>query len=207
MSSVTRMYGSFLVHAPRNCGVGRDGSSMRVRRMQLCEAACRAPPGCARPGAVRAGQEDGRRGGAARLVELRRREHGAHATSGQPAASWPRAPPHLHGVGVVHAAQDLDLAPEVAQRNLGGAFEDLGGHQGAVPAGGAMRTRCDWWRARRGGQGARPEGRAGTRAARGGRGSAVALHPELPGRRARAAGALTTWRGAPRQTRPRPASP
>jgi hypothetical protein len=51
-----------------------------------------------------------------------------------PAAHMPLTPTHLHRVWVVHPAQDLDLSPEVPQRNVTGALKDLGSNEGAVPA-------------------------------------------------------------------------
>ena len=41
----------------------------------------------------------------------------------------------LHGIGVVHLAQHLQLRAEVPQGNGAGDFEDLGRHQGAMPHG------------------------------------------------------------------------
>jgi hypothetical protein len=78
------------------------------------------------------------------LRPARERQRAAAAMHSIPAPAEPSmapppppdrpAPTHLHGVGVVHAPQDLDLPPEVAQRNVARALEDLGRHHCAVPA-------------------------------------------------------------------------
>ena len=101
ISSVTRIYGSFLVQAPKNCAC--------ILGKEHC---VNAPPRSC-----------------------------ADFRAAQPATTCCRQPgnplwgAHLHGIGVVHAPQDLDLSSEVTQRNFVGALEDLGGHQRAVPVG------------------------------------------------------------------------
>ena len=107
------MYGSFLVHAPRNCSKGRGRRGARQH------------------------QATGSSGGA------------QHARSKATSDSEGPSAARLHGVGVVHAPQDLDFAAEVAQRNLVGALEDFGGHQRAVPGVGrsssSIRRRLRGW--------------------------------------------------------------
>ena len=50
-------------------------------------------------------------------------------------------PQKLDSIRVVHLAQHLDLGPKVAERDVGGGFENFGGDRGAVPEGAVDDTK------------------------------------------------------------------
>jgi len=142
MSSVTKMYGSFLVQAPRNC---REQQSRDATEQGKGSMLVHLTPTVTTEGDH---GDNGRWPDATQprttVLEMVHRQPCQHFPSTEsqlvsaastltegPCLRCPTAYPpilYLHCVWVVHPPQDLNLSAKVAERNLVRPLQDLGCH-------------------------------------------------------------------------------